>query len=75
MFIQDLSTELLFDLPLVQQQLVFGGINSNNKDGSFDKFKYKDKDKEKQKDKNVTNIFVFQKDINGPMKINLTISM
>ncbi|WP_414551128.1 hypothetical protein [Anabaena sp. CCY 0017] len=68
---ENLYSMFLFDLTLVEQELLSGGQNPDDVDGDFEK----DKDKEKQKDKNITNFSIAQQDISGSVEINLTISM
>jgi hypothetical protein len=68
---ENLHSMFLFDLTLMEQELLSGGQNSDDENGDFDKFKQK----EKQKDKNITNFLIAQQDISGSVEINLTISM
>ncbi len=67
--------ELLDDLLLQQQELICGGINMNEDDDS-DQLTLtdieKEKEKEKEKVKIITNFTISQKDINSPIKINLS---
>jgi hypothetical protein len=72
MIYENSYSELLDNLLLEQQEIICGGIKTNEVDSNSEQFKLKDKDKEKDKIKIFINFMILQKANSSPVEINLS---